>query len=539
MSDYSHLQHFGTMLDCSRNAVMNLSSVKKWIDITADLGYNTLMLYTEDTYEVEGEPYFGHWRGRYSQEELREMDAYAADKAMELVPCIQTLAHLNALMRWPQYDRISDCHDILLAGDERVYELIERMFETLSKCFRSRLVNIGMDEAAMIGLGRYLEQHGYQNRSEILVTHLARVAKIAATYGFEVIMWGDMFIRLAAGGDYYVDQVEVSEDIKRKIPDNVHLIYWDYYSTDKTHYDRQMKAHTDIKAPAWFAGGIWTWTGFAPHNAYSMRATEAALQSCREQGVRDIVLTLWGDNGAECSKFSALPALFYAAEYVKGNTDLSAIKVKFAEKYGVPFDQFMLLDLPGTANDCPDGITNPDKYLLYNDCFMGVADSTVRDEDAARYSACAHKLAQVSQAGEWTYLFRTMQALCEVLAVKCDLGLRTRAAYLRGNRQEIQTLTADYRALLTKIEHFYACLQTQWMRENKPHGFDVQDLRIGGLLLRVKSCLNRLEQYAQGTLDRIEELEEPVLDVYGAGENLSKRPISYNVWQNIATVNPI
>ena len=36
---------FGTMLDCSRNAVMTVDSVKQWIDITADLGYNMLMLY--------------------------------------------------------------------------------------------------------------------------------------------------------------------------------------------------------------------------------------------------------------------------------------------------------------------------------------------------------------------------------------------------------------------------------------------------------------------------------------------------------------
>ena len=44
-------RHFGTMIDCSRNAVMSVPSVKRWIDLTSDLGYNTLMLYTEDTYE--------------------------------------------------------------------------------------------------------------------------------------------------------------------------------------------------------------------------------------------------------------------------------------------------------------------------------------------------------------------------------------------------------------------------------------------------------------------------------------------------------
>ena len=57
-------RRFGTMIDCSRNAVMNTSAVKRWIDVTAGMGYNTLMLYTEDTYEVNNQPYFGYMRGR-------------------------------------------------------------------------------------------------------------------------------------------------------------------------------------------------------------------------------------------------------------------------------------------------------------------------------------------------------------------------------------------------------------------------------------------------------------------------------------------
>ena len=69
---------FGTMLDCSRNAVMTAESVKRWIDLTAKLGCNTLHLYMEDTYEVDGQPYFGHLRGRYSKAELKQIDAYAA-----------------------------------------------------------------------------------------------------------------------------------------------------------------------------------------------------------------------------------------------------------------------------------------------------------------------------------------------------------------------------------------------------------------------------------------------------------------------------
>ena len=105
---------FGTMLDCSRNAVMTVDAVKRWIDLTAKLGCNTLHLYMEDTYEVDGQPYFGHLRGRYSKAELKQIDAYAAAHGMQVIPCIHTLAHVNALFHWPVYREIRDAADILL-----------------------------------------------------------------------------------------------------------------------------------------------------------------------------------------------------------------------------------------------------------------------------------------------------------------------------------------------------------------------------------------------------------------------------------------
>ena len=60
--------HNGSMVDSSRNCVMSVEAVKAWIRMQASIGMNTLMLYTEDTYEVPGYPYFGALRGRYTAE---------------------------------------------------------------------------------------------------------------------------------------------------------------------------------------------------------------------------------------------------------------------------------------------------------------------------------------------------------------------------------------------------------------------------------------------------------------------------------------
>ena len=534
---------FGTMLDCSRNAVMTAESVKRWIDLTAKLGCNTLHLYMEDTYEVDGQPYFGHLRGRYSKAELKQIDAYAAAHGMQVIPCIQTLAHVNALFHWPVYREIRDAADILLTGDERIYALVDGMFRTLRECLRTNIVNIGMDEADLLGLGKYLTLHGYRDRFSILMEHLRRVSEMAKKYGFELLMWGDMFFRLA-GGDYFTnfnqnpELGEIPEEVRQLVPENTHLVYWDYFSRDRQSYERNIDAHNAIKSGSWFAGGLWTWAGFAPHNTFSIATMREAMKACHAKGVENVVMTMWGDNGAECSKFAVLPALFTVSQMAQDIDDVETIHANFEREFGIPFEDFRALDLIGTQNDSAEAIYNPEKYLLYCDPFMGQFDNRVKSGDAAGYADCAARLAVYADHAEYGYLFRSLRALCAFLSVKADLGIRTRAAYLSGDKKAAKALCADYDAALERLDAFYAAYEQQWMHENKPQGFDVVDLRIGGQRQRLLHCRDRLLAYAEGRLDRIEELEEPVLDCC-CEEKADGQATRAIFWHEIASANVI
>ncbi len=533
MKNGINFRTFGTMIDCSRNAVMKVDALKKWIDITSDLGYNAVMLYTEDTYEIEENSYFGYLRGKYSKSELKEIDRYARGKGMEVIPCIQTLAHMNAILRWPAYSQMVDTDDILLAGDERVYTLIDKMFKTISECFTTKTVNIGMDEAYMVGRGKYYDIHGDTKKIEVLTEHLNRVAELGKKYGLKLIMWSDMFFRLFSK-DYYSADADFCDEIREKIPENVELIYWDYYSTSKSHYDSLIQNHRKLGENTWFAGGLWTWIGYAPHNEFSLRTTENAFKSCTDNGVKDVFLTLWGDDGGECSRFALLPSLFAASEFAKGNYSLTDIKLKFKEKYGIAFDRFMLLDLlDGPNND--KGPKNPEKYLLFNDPFMGMLDSTLKGNEAEGFAKCKRKLSLMKKNEEWGYLFDSLCALCDVLALKADLGQRTRAAYEKRDTEEINQLINDYKTVIKKLRIFYDAYRKQWYAENKPQGFEVQDIRIGGLLQRMENCRERLVLLNEGKIDKIEELEEKLLDMDGKGEEFSKNTKYFQCWYKTVT----
>lgn len=526
----------GIMIDCSRNAVFSPKATRRFIDIIAELGYNRLMLYTEDTYEVDNEPFFGHQRGRYTKAELKELDGYAKERGIELVPCIQTLAHLERLMRWRCYQQIRDCGDILLAGEERTYELIENMFKTVSQCFSTRTINVGMDEAWLLGRGVYFDKHGACDRVDILMEHLLRVSEIAKKYGFTLQMWGDMFFHLANAGGYHNFNSSIPEDVAKaiseKIPDNVNLIYWDYYSKDKSHYDNRIREFQKLDPKTAFAGGFWTWVGATPKNAYSLDVSRAAVSACVEQGVEEIFFTMWGDCGGECSRFALLPTIFYVAGMINGKSD-EQIKAEFEKKYGIAFDDFMLLDLAYY-----EGMNaNPERYFLYNDLFLGRFDQLVQGTENAWYENMASKLRPFEEHEQFGYLFTTQRALCDVLAIKAELGVKTRKAYLEKDFDAIKELVGEYSTLMERVEDFYEAMQYQWMAENKPHGFDVQDIRLGGLKQRIAHCTERLEDLVSGEIDRIEELEEPVLHPFGWDGKIEPNPFTYTEWAGAVSPN--
>ena len=116
-------KRLGALICCAANGVMRVERVKKFIDVLAKMGYNLLELAIDDIYKIKSEPFFGYLRGGYTHEEIREMDDYAYEHGIELVPCIQTLAHLTNLVKLPHYAPIVDVNDVLLADEPKTYEL--------------------------------------------------------------------------------------------------------------------------------------------------------------------------------------------------------------------------------------------------------------------------------------------------------------------------------------------------------------------------------------------------------------------------------
>ncbi len=495
------------MIDCSRNGVMKPEKVKEFAKLIKSMGYNALMLYTEDTYEVENEPYFGYMRGRYTMAEIRDMDAYCLSIGIELIPCIQVLAHLGHIPRWEDYWCHMDCRDVLLVGDERNYRLIDNMLSTIAKCFTTKRIHIGMDEAFGLGTGRYLQQHGYCDRLQIFVEHLNRVKALTDRYGLKPMMWSDMFFRLAG------ENKTIPEEIINRVPAGVELVYWDYYNKEQKHYDENITAHKQFyNNKTAFAGAVWTWTGYAPNLQLSLDVAEAAMHSVRENGVETVIVTMWGDDGKDCSYFAGLSGLFAAAQMAGGNFDRQDIARRFRDFSGYDFGEFMNLELANITAEEESHSHNPSKYLLFNDPVLGLFDYTVHSGLKARYTAAVPVLEASVNGRPFDYLFTFQAKLLKLLSRKCDLGIKLRNAYQSSDRETLQMLLrSEFPPMQQEIRDVYEAFRTLWYTENKSIGFELQEMRFGALMLRIESCLRRLQDYLDGAVEKIEELEEQLL----------------------------
>ena len=517
MSDFNR---FGVMLDMSRNAVMKVDELKKFMIIIKKMGYNAVGLYLEDTYEIDGEPFFGYLRGRYSAAEIREIDQFAKQNGIELIPYIQTLAHLNNLTKHSVYNDIFDIEDVLLIDEPKTYELIDKMLDFCSKNFSSRTINIGMDEAFNVGRGKYLTKYGYKDRYEILIRHLNKVVELVNKHGLKANMWSDMFFRIACGGDYYV-ATDIPEEVRALVPKEIGLEYWDYYHKDKRVYDGMFKAHSKFDREVSYAGGAWCWHGFAPLARQSLNTMKPAMQSVKENGVKNVMITMWGDGGHECSFYSLLHVLYAIRKYADGVFDQTTINKEFNQLFSLNFDDFMLLDLPNVfASGAVEEPENPCRVLLYQDLFMGYLDQNKQNRGQIFYGEYKEKIEKaIKNAGDYGYIFDFYQKLCAVLEIKAELGTKIRSAYKAKDTAKLKGYLADILELIERVKAFHQSFSYLWHKENKAHGFEIHDARLGGLIMRLTTCHDRLNAYLLKKLDKIEELEETIL-AYDDGTTL-------------------
>lgn len=509
----------GIMPDVSQgNAVPHVSTIKKLLNKMAVMGLNMFMIYMEDSYIIKDEPFFGYMRGKYSYKELKDLDDYAETLGIELIPSIQTLSHLKDVLKWGCFGEMGEDEDTLLVGEPKTYVFIEKMIKAASAPFRTRRIHIGMDEAWRLGLGEYLKRNGLKSKNDIMVEHLGKVMEITDKYSLRPMIWSDMFFRsdkLSGYGDNYDPDIIIPEDVKNGTPKILDMVFWDYNKDNEEFYKKVIAKHREFGKDPVFAGGIWNWMGFGVNYGITFRTTNAALNVCKKEGVREVYATLWGDDTTENNIFSTLLGMqLYAEHGYAKELSTEKLKKRFRFCTGCSYDDYMgiryLDETPDVENDNMN-MYNPSKYLLWQNILLGLYDKNIRGMELGRYyKELGCKMGKASgNNGEFGFVFELLEKLCSVLSIKAEIGITITDAYKGRNDSLLKDISDNILPELNKRVADLRCFHRDlWLKTNKYFGWEIVDLRYGALLMDIDTARERIRDYLAGDIDRLEELEE-------------------------------
>ena len=152
----------------------------------------------------------GTYGGFYTQEELKELVAYAATKNIEVIPEIEMPAHVSsAIAAYPELS----CHerpigvpsggvwpitDIYCAGKENTFQFLENVLTEVMDIFPSKYIHVGGDEATKTNwkacphCNKRMKVEGLKNAEELQSYFIKRMERFINSKGKKLIGWDEI-----------------------------------------------------------------------------------------------------------------------------------------------------------------------------------------------------------------------------------------------------------------------------------------------------------------------------------------------------------
>jgi len=523
----------GAMIDVSRGRVLKVDYLKGRFQRMKEMGYNSVMLYTEDTFKLDGEPKWGYMRGGYTKDDVRALKAEADRLGMTMIPCLETLGHLEQPLRWSEYKDISNTGYTIIVGEEKTYQLLDKIIAFWAETVGGTRVHLGMDEAWGFAGAKYEKKNGKRPTLDVFLEHLTRVNEICAKHGFtEPIIWSDMFYRIAsAKHDYYDPEAKADATISARIPKNVRLCYWDYYHATQAYYEGMIDGHRSFGSEPILAGGIQIWSHLLHDREKTLGTMGPMIAAARKKGVQEFFFTLWGDDGAMSIPAISEEGLFACAEMAAGRTaEPNEENCKRFKKI-TGFDYRAMAKLGDVnrhyADEWPDMIQ--EATILYDDpLYCGnyrnylvrkPSETTDRRFYCAVYKDAAWRddgekvMADYRQVLDECATLKGVPpaaaALVKALQSKVNYEADVLAAWKAKDRDTLARLaTNDLKVAISNMKSFDRLYRTDWYATSQPFGYERVQKRNAAALVRLEEAKRRLDDYLKGKTATIEEYDE-------------------------------
>jgi len=213
----------GLLLDCGRH-FMTVDFIKRIIDLLAYHKMNVLHWHlTEDQgwrLEIKRYPRLtevGAWRlengrrygGFYTQDEVRDIVAYAKSRFVTVVPEIEMPGHaVAALAAYPEFSCLGKplavesswgiFNDVLCPGKEKTFEFVQNILDEVCELFPSPDIHIGGDECPKFywqvcpDCQSRIKQEGLKDENELQGYFTKRIDRYMQSRGRRIIGWDEI-----------------------------------------------------------------------------------------------------------------------------------------------------------------------------------------------------------------------------------------------------------------------------------------------------------------------------------------------------------
>ena len=385
-----------------------------------------------------------------------------------------------------------------------------------SQALSSRRIHIGMDEAHDFGRGRHQDLYGPADSFRLFSRHLARVAEICREYGLEPMIWSDMYFKINDPERFYRNSILPAEAL-REVPAGVRLVYWDYYNDRQEHYTDFIEGHRQFGRLPIVASGIWTWSKLWYDHHKTRSTVPPCVNACRQTGVRELIFTMWGDDGGFCHWESASAGLAFAAECVyHTEPDNTRIARRFKAVAAADYGLVTRISAMEGYHRLADGYEFRVRaaVLLYDDPLLRIAlrgyRKAIPEVAAERHAVFLRLLEELKTAGSRSGEINLdlARAVLTALERKTYYHLELDAAWPVRDRKRLARLSREVLPeLAAAIEAYAAELRREWLKAARPFGLEVQQIRLAGAIARARETALRIDEFLSGSIPTIPELE--------------------------------
>ncbi len=334
--DYPRFDWRGMHLDVGRH-MFPKEFVKKYLDLMALYKMNVFHWHlTEDQgWRIEIKKYpklteVAAWRtepdgsqygGYYTQEDIKEIVAYASERNITIVPEIEMPGHcVAALAAYPELSctggpfKVANIwgvkEDVYCAGNEKTFEFLENVLLEVIELFPGEYIHIGGDEVPKTRWEKCrkcqarIRNEGLENENELQSYFIKRMEKFLSAHGRKLIGWDEILegglapeatVMSWRGEEGGIEAAQMGHDVVMTPGD---FCYFDHYQADPATQPKAIGGLTTVK------------------DVYHYNPASAELNEAEQEHILGAQGNLWTEYIAtpEYAEYMAVPRMLALSE---------------------------------------------------------------------------------------------------------------------------------------------------------------------------------------------------------------------------------